>query len=213
MTNFSPIRPATDADVPYLYEICLKTGHTGGDATSFFQNPYMLGSYWAAPYLHFNKELCFIAENKDGRPAGYIVGTRDTAQYNNWLAQNWLPILQRHYAYLEPKNEKEKNLLAQIQKQTVGAGVWENIGYPAHLHIDLLPELQGQGMGRRLIEAWLEKAKELRVAGVHLGVSAHNTGAIGFYQHLGFSILETKEHSITFGMKLHLKNSGSTIAE
>ena len=24
--------------------------------------------------------------------------------------------------------------------------------YPAHLHIDLLPELQGQGMGRRLID-------------------------------------------------------------
>ena len=31
-------------------------------------------------------------------------------------------------------------------------------GYPAHLHIDLLPELQGQGWGRRLIDTLVGRA-------------------------------------------------------
>src|SRR3546814_10812782 len=30
--------------------------------------------------------------------------------------------------------------------------------YPSHLHINLLPRLQGRGVGRRLIERWLRLA-------------------------------------------------------
>ena len=32
--------------------------------------------------------------------------------------------------------------------------------YPAHLHIDLLPETQGQGLGRRLIETLVDALQE-----------------------------------------------------
>ena len=37
--------------------------------------------------------------------------------------------------------------------------------YPAHLHIDLLPELQGQGWGRRLIDTLVAALRERGVRG------------------------------------------------
>ncbi len=51
--------------------------------------------------------------------------------------------------------------------------------YPAHLHIDLLPELQGQGFGRRLIDTLRGALAERGVAAVHLGMDAANTGRAG----------------------------------
>ena len=58
--------------------------------------------------------------------------------------------------------------------------------YPAHLHIDLLPELQGQGFGRRLIDTLRAALAARGVPAVHLGMDAANTGARAFYDRLGF---------------------------
>ncbi|AEC01975.1 GNAT family N-acetyltransferase [Parasphaerochaeta coccoides] len=202
MLNFSPIRPATPADAPYFYEICLKTSLAGADGSDYFQDPYMTGAYWSAPYLWHDMDLCFIAEDFSGRPAGYIVGTKDTTTYNQWLAQEWLPTIQKQYATVRAASEPEKTILSLIRKGNPGAGVWENVGYPAHLHINILPSLQGRGIGRRLMENWLGKAEEKHLQGVHFGVDARNKSAIGFYGHLGFTVLENTDHSLIFGMKL-----------
>lgn len=62
--------------------------------------------------------------------------------------------------------------------------------YPAHLHIDILPEFQGQGWGRKLIEAWCEKIKGEGAGGVHLDMVKDNVGAKRFYEKLGFGVCE-----------------------
>ena len=54
------IRNVEFSDIPYLYEICLKTGASGKDAAGLFYDPYLLGQYYAAPYAFFEKELCFV---------------------------------------------------------------------------------------------------------------------------------------------------------
>lgn len=45
---------------------------------------------------------------------------------------------------------------------------------------------QGRGLGRRLIEYAVREARMRGVPFVWLGVWEHNTGAIGFYERLGF---------------------------
>lgn len=62
--------------------------------------------------------------------------------------------------------------------------------YPAHLHIDILPEFQGQGWGRKLIEAWCEKINGEGAKGVHLDMVKDNVGARRFYEKLGFGVCE-----------------------
>ncbi|MBE2212416.1 MAG: GNAT family N-acetyltransferase, partial [Opitutaceae bacterium] len=74
--------------------------------------------------------------------------------------------------------------------------------YPAHLHIDLLPVLQGRGVGRRLMDAFLGALRVRGVPGVHLGVSTANPGAIAFYERLGFACLETHPDWRAYGKRL-----------
>jgi len=58
------IRNAVLSDLPYLYEICLKTGADGGDASTDFTDPWLLGQYYAAPYPVYNARFCFVVEKK-----------------------------------------------------------------------------------------------------------------------------------------------------
>jgi ribosomal protein S18 acetylase RimI-like enzyme len=55
----------------------------------------------------------------------------------------------------------------------------------AHLHIDLEAVAQGQGWGRRLMARFEDELRERGVPGLHLTVSATNSGAIAFYERLG----------------------------
>ena len=74
--------------------------------------------------------------------------------------------------------------------------------YPAHLHIDLLPQLQGLGCGRKLMEVFFNALRELEVPGLHLGVDSANEGAIKFYEKLGFSVLKEETWGFKLGIKL-----------
>jgi GNAT superfamily N-acetyltransferase len=62
----------------------------------------------------------------------------------------------------------------------------ELAGYPAHLHIDLLPEWQGRGLGRALMNAFLAGVRAAGAGRVHLGMAPANVKARAFYDRLGF---------------------------
>jgi GNAT superfamily N-acetyltransferase len=58
--------------------------------------------------------------------------------------------------------------------------------YPGHLHVDILPPYQGVGMGRKLMEAFLDQMKQCGSNGIHLGMVSSNEGAEKFYRRMGF---------------------------
>lgn len=196
------IRRALAQDIPYIYEIALKTAMAGLDGTDYYSDKFLVGHYWAAPYFFFEPELCFVAVNEVGRAAGYIVGTSDTRRFNTWLQQVWLPPLQQHYStQTEYKSEAEHNLIKLLLKGP-GEGLWQNLGYPSHLHVDLLEELQGRGLGKSLMQTFIKAAKKRGAEGIHLGVDGRNTRAFGFYEKMGFTILEKQIWGTTFGLRL-----------
>lgn len=69
--------------------------------------------------------------------------------------------------------------------------------YPAHLHIDLLPRVRGQGRGRAMVTRLLEAFAAAGVPGVHLGMHPDNLRAVKFYQSLGFTEL-TLMHGVLY---------------
>ena len=73
--------------------------------------------------------------------------------------------------------------------------------YPAHLHINILSPGQGQGLGKALITRFCDRLREQNVSGLHFGVSARNTRAIGFYQHMGFEQLGKDEGGVILGTR------------
>lgn len=196
------------SDIPYVYEICLKTGDDGKDASDLLYNPYLMGHYYAAPYLAYRDGVCFVAEY-EYRPQGYIVAVPDTEAFNRWLETVWLPPLRERYSRPFPpeiiRSPREERILETIHRNhispdTDAQSVLKN--YPAHLHIDLLPSLQGKGMGRILMNNLCDELRGRRVKGLHLGVGKNNAGAIAFYQKLGFTILEEKEWGCMMGKTL-----------
>ncbi|MDR2629328.1 MAG: GNAT family N-acetyltransferase [Spirochaetaceae bacterium] len=202
------IRPAVDSDLPYLYDICLKTGDAGKDAASLFYDPYLLGHYFAAPYLFFDKTLCFIVE-EDYTPQGYMVAAGESLTFYRWLLETWLPPLRRRYPDPPPggrvKSRYEQKmmvLLHQVPGLPETASPWFS-RYPAHLHINLLPPVQGKGQGKTLMRTLFAELERRKIPGVHLGVGIENPAAIGFYQKTGFSVLQEEAWGITMGKELN----------
>jgi ribosomal protein S18 acetylase RimI-like enzyme len=199
------IRRAVLSDLPYLYEICLKTGNEGKDASALFFDQYLLGHYYVAPYLVYQSGICFVVEF-EYRPQGYIVAAPDTASFREWMEKQWLPSLRKRYQRPFPpaRSEKEKEIIGFIHERQfpieITAQPWIT-DYPAHLHIDLLPSLQGKGQGRVLIDHLFNELAKKGVSGLHLGVGSSNTGAVAFYKKMGFSVLEEHDWGLTMGKR------------
>jgi ribosomal protein S18 acetylase RimI-like enzyme len=194
------IRPYHPSDLPAVYRICLLTGDSGSDASASFTDPDLLGHYYAAPYCVLEPDIAFIL-TVDGAPSGYVLGTRDSARFYQRCEEEWFPVLREHYP-LPP--EADQSYQASMIR-AIHYGHRHNpdlqASYPAHLHIDLLPQAVAQGNGRRMMQTFLDRLRAVGVPGVHLGVGGQNTRAIAFYQRMGFQALQTHEWGIIFGMQ------------
>ncbi len=196
------IRPARAEDRPALYEVCLKTGASGQDASGIHDDPHLLGHIYVGPYIALEPDLAFVLDD-DGDALGYVLGARDTAAFERECDEHWWPTLRRRYADPPPGRswtpDEQLCHLIHHPPRTDPALLTE---YPAHLHIDLLPRAGGAGYGRRLVSHLLDRLRDLSVSGVHLGVAADNERAIGFYRHLGLHTLREQEDALVLGTSL-----------
>ncbi|MGF3055915.1 GNAT family N-acetyltransferase [Microbacterium sp. YY-01] len=97
--------------------------------------------------------------------------------------------------------EREQRVIAMAAHRGPGQEPFA-AEYPAHLHIDLLPETQGQGLGRKLMDTLTAELRRRGVAGLHLGMDPANKGAAVFYERLGFDRLPTSDGSLKYGLRL-----------
>ncbi|MBB0231719.1 GNAT family N-acetyltransferase [Streptomyces calidiresistens] len=185
------VRPQRPEDLGALSEICLRTGHIGGDAREVYRDHDLLPDLFLRPYAALEPDLVRVAED-DGRVLGYIVGTADSTAFFRAFRERWLPtVADRHPAPTGPPgtpDEEMRDLLHHAERMLVPEIAAR---YPAHLHIDLLPEGQGRGLGRRLMEAYCGALRERGVPGVHLGMDPRNERARAFYERMGFTLLRS----------------------
>lgn len=194
------IRPYQPEDLPSLYKICLQTGDGGQDASHLFTDEKLIGHFYAAPYALLDPEVCFVVSHNN-QACGYIVGCQSSSMFAQQTDEQWFPALREQYPLSEHSEDSfTDNLLILIHHGYHTRP--EFAEYPAHLHINLLPNTQGNGLGRKLMMTFIDKLRELKVTGVHLEVSRSNTGAVSFYEKLGFNAISEFEHSIGYGMKL-----------
>ena len=197
------VRRYRPADLGDLYRICLRTGDGGRDATSLFADPMLLGHVFAGPYGLLEPSLAFVAED-DAGVGGYCLGALDTRAFEDRLERDWWPALRSRYP--EPDIAAADQWTRDQQIAYLIHHPWRTgddlvADYPSHLHIDLLPRIQGAGNGRRLIDVQLGALRARGSRGVHFQVRAANQRALGFYRHLGFSTLGAGD-TYTFGMLL-----------
>ena len=203
MPHPARIRPAEPGDLERLYEICLRTGDAGEDATALHHDPMLLGHVWAAPYLVHAPEHASVVVDGDDRARGYVLGVADSRRFEAELEREWWPALRERYPLdADGRSEADQATVALLHDPPTAVDEVLAAGYPSHLHIDLLPDVQGQGWGRRLVDRVLGSLAAAGSPGVHLGVSARNERAIGFYRATGFTELGRSRHGIAFGRRL-----------
>ncbi|MFI8092204.1 GNAT family N-acetyltransferase [Streptomyces sp. NPDC086080] len=186
MTEPPRIRPYRREDRPALDDICVRTAHIGGDSRPHFADPAVFPATFAAPYVHLEPELAFVLDDGRGRAVGYIVGTADTVRFARTFRAAWLPLVaDRHPAPPGPPRTPDEEI-AWLLHHPERMIVPELAAWPAHLHIDLLPEWQGRGHGRQLMRTFLAALRDAGVPSVHLVMVRANQPARAFYDRMGF---------------------------
>jgi ribosomal protein S18 acetylase RimI-like enzyme len=176
----STVRPYREPDRAALYEICVRTGDRGDDISGQLHDPLLLPDVFVGPYVTLEPELAFVL-TADERPVGYILGTADTEAFVAAYREQWLPQVARPAQ--APSDEELAALLHSpewMSRPELAAD------FPAHLHIDLLPQARGKGHGRALMEAFRGALRAAGAPGVHLATSASNDSAQQFYRRVGF---------------------------
>lgn len=187
-------------DLPSMFDICLKTGDNGKDASHLYEDSTFLGQRYVEPYTIFEPELCYVV-TVDEVVSGYIVGAKDSESFYERCEREWFPKLRARYPLPNPNDNSSKARLLRLLHN--GIKVEEELkANPAHLHINLLPVVQGKGVGKKLMEAFLSILREMNVSGVHLKVGEENPGAIKFYDRVGFKVLKSYPSYSTYGIEL-----------
>jgi ribosomal protein S18 acetylase RimI-like enzyme len=186
------IRPYRPADRDDVYDVCLRTADSGGDATGLYQNPDLMGDLFAGPYVYLAPDFAFVLDDGE-RVSGYVLGVPDTAKFAQQLRDEWLPLVgAKHPAPAGPPANRDEEMRELLHQPELMVNP-HLADYPAHLHIDLLPAYQRSGWGRKLIVTLLTALRAAGVARVYLAMLTTNTAAGMFYERLGFHELDVPD--------------------
>jgi ribosomal protein S18 acetylase RimI-like enzyme len=174
-----PYRPSDRADV---VDVCVRTGAAGGDARGRYSSDALLAEVFALPYLDRDPELAWVVDDGE-RVIGYVLGAADTAGFVRWVREAVVPSFAERWAGAAGEDAAVVAMGLDPERMLVP----EVVDFPAHLHIDLLPEAQGRGFGRTLIDTFCGALAARGVPGVHLTIDPANVRAAAFYRAVGFT--------------------------
>ncbi|GAA1563898.1 N-acetyltransferase [Kribbella sancticallisti] len=182
MPEIRPYRP-TDRDA--VADICVRTADNGGDSRSLYPDLELMPTIFAWPYVDLEPEFAFVLADQD-RAVGYILGCADTPTFVKRFRTEWLPRVEQRYPAPTRTPETPTDHMVALLHTPERMAIPEVAGYPAHLHIDLLPAYQRAGHGRALMTRFLTALSTAGVPAVHLSMLTSNTPARTFYNRLGF---------------------------
>lgn len=189
------IRPYEPRDLDALYAISLATGLAGEDASHLYEDPKLIGQIYSAPYATLEPDFVLVAEDRDG-VAGYVLGVPDSRAWAQRLERDWWPALRARHpdpsdVPAESHSPDQRRAFMIHHPEQPPCALTD--AYPAHIHMNLLPRLQGRGVGPRLLQAWIAKACAAGVTAAHIGTNRANQRASGFWRSQGFEELGLPE--------------------
>ena len=191
------LRPYAPGDLEALYAVSLATADAGTDASRLYQDRHIVGSIYSAPYAALEPDLVMVAADEEG-VGGFVLGAVDTVTWEARLERSWWPQLRRQYPMPGPEvrvgGAPDQRRISMIHNPE---RVPEQIAreFPAHLHLNLAPRLQGRGAGTRLFQAWLRLANEHGASAMHVAVNRANARAMAFWGKMGFRSVTLPEPS------------------
>lgn len=182
------LRPYRATDRAAVRRICHRTGYMGEPAWHW-RDEESFADVFCGWYTDHEPGSAWVCE-VDGGVAGYLLGCEDTARATD-PARLFLGAVARRSLYLRPGTagfvwRSVGDALVAGARRRLPPSAFLDPRWPAHLHIDLLPEARGSGLGAALVRTWLDALRSRGVPGCHLETLAENTGAVAFFEAMGF---------------------------
>ncbi len=179
------VRPYRAGDRDAVRRICYVTGFMGDPVDWQWADEETFADMFSAYYTDREPESAFVADD-GGTVVGYLLGCTDSRRppaYTKLVARK---ILRKGLPLRPGTAGFVWRALADVVRDRHVPADFLDDRWPAHLHIDLLTPGRGNGVGRGLVHAWLERCRSLGIPGVHLGTMAENTNAVAFFEAVGF---------------------------
>ncbi len=198
------IRKAEASDKDAIEDICYRTGYMGEDLSGLeqFNDRILFAALFCQYYILYEKQHCFVAvDTEKNKVVGYILGTPDTKSQRRKVtfAMGWRIALRILSVTIWKYPESLKAVLHFIGGFEPSSDDFIYTQYPAHLHINILPDYQKSGIGKKLITAFEHHIQSFS-KGVHLITSNKNSKAIPFYRKMGYHLLKEKESKLWKGI-------------
>lgn len=175
--------------------ICCETGFMGDPMEIYFHGRELFADMWTRYWTDCEPESAFVAE-VNHQVVGYVMGALDTDRQEKIFDKEILPGLALNFflkgACLHFQNWRYLRRVARSKRRGEFNDPMKQImpEYPAHLHTNIAPrEFRGKGIGKALLNTYLDYLRQHKVKGVHLVTTSRNQMALGLYYHMGFKDL------------------------
>ena len=181
------IRPYNRKDADDVRYVCLNCD--GPSDMSASTEHFILTTY-CDYYIEREPHNCFVAADDNDKAIGYIICTENFDTFNDIFVNEYIP-------RIPAENEKE------IFYASVSTVLQEKhkAEYPAHFHIDILPEYHRKGLGHKLVDELCRHLESAGVKGVMLSVAADNQQGNAFYKKYGFDLVEELPDCLIYGIR------------
>jgi len=183
------IRPYEPADREAVRDICYVTGYMGEPIEWQWRDRESFADLFSGYYTDAEPESALVIDT-DGKVTGYLLGCVDSTRAWDPARVMARHLLRRGVAFRPGTAGVMWRSLVDVAGDAVrhrlAPRAVHDDRWPAHLHIDLLPEARGRGAGAALVHTWLDSLRARGVPGCHLETMAENTHAIGFFEAMGF---------------------------
>jgi ribosomal protein S18 acetylase RimI-like enzyme len=191
------IRPYQPQDREPVLRIAADTAYFGDPIEVYMEdrNVFLDGFY--AYYTDLEPEHAWVACAQDV-VVGFLMGCVDAHAHERKFRRLILPqlignLLRGRYRF----GKRSFGYLAGLMGGVL-RGEFTHVDlniYPAHLHINVDSAWRGHGLGRQLMEAYLQQLRGLGVRGVYLETTSLNETACRLYEKMGFRLLERRPDS------------------
>jgi ribosomal protein S18 acetylase RimI-like enzyme len=184
--SMTGIRKYVDGDREAIQEICYLTGYMGDSAERFWRHKKSFVEAWTSYYMDQEPESIYVATMND-KVVGYLTGCVDTLLATRSKGNLSFLIFRRGLLF-RPGTAGFfwRGVFDSIRYKNVATDEFIDERWPSHLHINLLPVARGSGLGRALMGRWLDQLRQSGSPGCHLGTLVENTGAVAFFERMGF---------------------------
>lgn len=174
--------------------ICAETGFLGDPIDPLFEDRELFADFLTAPYTDAEPENCLVLEGEEGRLLGYIMGSRSAWKHRGYLAfrgAGWFvrALLGYFFRYGEASRKYLRWIITRGRQETPSTP-----SRGVHFHINLLPEVRGLMIGKKLFDTFLDRMGELGEKSVFGQViSKEERRTERMFARYGFQLTDSRE--------------------